>query len=725
MTCSVLRRVTLKEGLLLTALCTTTMATTGAITGALYGAWLATILRWARIRRRSTLTRWLQAALAGTPFAGVYVWVVLEWVVPHWSELGVLARIGGVVTTVAAVAGCVLVVRILLAYYQNRRPGRGARAKWVVGAFIAGSFAAAQGIDHFVLVGLYEYVHAGLGVFALAVAGLLAVSLLRAIGTASRARRIERAMLVVAGLGVCGSVAFEAAGGWSPYVQRTTVTEQARRGLSRGLDRDGDGFGSILRGGDCDDSNPAVSPVAFEVPGNGIDDNCAAGDAPWPPPEPPAETTSVKKPGYNVLVFTIDATRADHVGAYGYARNTTPNLDRLARDALVFKRAYSQSTKTFFSMPSMLFGRYLSNLPRDYADPILREQKGYLFRIPPDLPSLPEVLRDAGYRTAAFTHIRQTYLQGLDRGLDVGEKVGDPTRAALSLLREWRRDRFFLWLHYTEPHAAYWKHSGFEFGDQDLDRYDSEIAFCDAELGKIVQWLERKKLYQRTILVVASDHGEEFREHGGQYHGPALYNEVLHVPLVVRIPGGPKGEVDTIVELVDVMPTLLDILNVPGTARYLDGTNLLAARYRTKSRPAYSEYLQRHRSMNRSWVTDRYKLIIAALKGSVELYDLVEDPAESFNLAHELPDVLAALQEQADLRPLAGHVSILGRTRSADRLAEDLVYLQRNGVLLQALDRFHAPVPEPSRWFLEEVAQREYLDEPVLRRLTELGVAVH
>jgi arylsulfatase A-like enzyme len=191
----------------------------------------------------------------------------------------------------------------------------------------------------------------------------------------------------------------------------------------------------------------------------------------------------------------------------------------------------------------------------------------------------------------------------------------------------------------------------------------------------------------------------------------------------VRIPGGPKGKVDSIVGLTDLMPTVLDVLDLHGSAEYLDGTNLLSAMHRTESRPAYSEYLKRSGAISRAWTTDRYKLIIDAIQRRIELYDLVEDPTESFNLARQLPDVRATLQEQADLRPLAGHSRVLTETESLDFLAIDLVYLQRNGVVLQALNRFTPADAERFRESLEELARREYLDDAVRDRLNELGIS--
>jgi HEAT repeat protein len=212
----------------------------------------------------------------------------------------------------------------------------------------------------------------------------------------------------------------------------------------------------------------------------------------------------------------------------------------------------------------------------------------------------------------------------------------------------------FVWIHFFEPHEPYEVHAGFSFGAGDMDRYDSEIAYTDAAVGRLVA--ETRKRHPGTIVVVAADHGEEFDEHGGRYHGSTLYEEQLHVPLIVSIPGVPPGVVSDQVELIDVTPTVLNVLDIPVPAR-MRGTDLgpwLATPPAPASRlpPAFAEVEDR-----RMVVWRDEKLICDLHWGFCAYYDLATDPREAHNLSEEKPERAAAMRAILD-HWLDGHVRL-------------------------------------------------------------------
>jgi arylsulfatase A-like enzyme len=420
-------------------------------------------------------------------------------------------------------------------------------------------------------------------------------------------------------------------------------------------DVDGDGYAAVLGGQDCAPFDARRSPGTIEVPDNAIDEDCSGAAEPWPlgPPAPVAHGKPGAKP--NILFITVDTLRADHLGTYGYSRRTSRNIDRLAKSSLVFERAFAQATKTWDSVPSFWTGMYPSNVPRAYRSERSRRRPSTDFYMKKDVELLAEALSAQGYTTNALVSSAFLTAIDLDRGFDRFKLVKDPTDGALKLLKK-ARAPFLLWLHYAGPHAPYKHSKKFDFGERPIDRYDGEIAREDAQIGKVLSQLHRRRLSGSTIVIINADHGEEFEEHGGRYHTRKHYRELLHVPLILRIPGVEPARVQDVVELVDIVPTLYELCSLPSPRTRFDGQSLLAtlsAPRRSELGAAFSEdfhYVDRVRSS--SLFDGRYRLIDDRRRGRLELYDVKSDPNEQRDIAAARPDLVSALRQRIAVRAL-------------------------------------------------------------------------
>ncbi|HZR84698.1 MAG TPA: sulfatase [Candidatus Binatia bacterium] len=288
----------------------------------------------------------------------------------------------------------------------------------------------------------------------------------------------------------------------------------------------------------------------------------------------------------NVILVSLDTLRADHLGGYGSALETSPEIDRFAGEATLFELAYATWTSTLQSHMSLFTGRYVAG----YGDISLTRA------LSPGIPTLPELLAGAGYATAAVTEdaiLRRAL--GFGRGVDsYRENRSTGPHAApghaeqtfatgLRWLKRHRDERFFLFLHTYQVHSPYtpppafdrfrtWNDRGVERpidadtppGVRDERLYAGEVRYTDAEVGKLLAGIAALGVSESTIVVVAADHGEEFGEHGLSGHGKALFRESAHVPLIVRAPGiAPPGlRVPVQVSLVDVLPTLLELTGI-------------------------------------------------------------------------------------------------------------------------------------------------------------------
>lgn len=326
-------------------------------------------------------------------------------------------------------------------------------------------------------------------------------------------------------------------------------------------------------------------------------------------PSPAAVPSPAAAPGArrraNVIVYLVDTLRKDHLGSYGYGKPVSPRVDAFAREATLFRNAVAQSSWTRPSVVSILTGL----LPRTHG------VHGRRDALSQEAVTLAEVLRGAGYRTAAIVtngNVDRSFGLGqgfesyrlLQHGRDTAENVN--ARAA-QWLEGVRGEPFFLFLHTIEPHTPYQPPPAFRqrFAPsvpEDLGKvrtlkalnagtlpvtperlqgllalYDAEIAANDAAFGALVGLLRERGLWEETVVVFLSDHGEEFHDHGGWEHGRTLHTEMLDVPLLVRLPGVGEGRaVDRLAQHVDVVPTLLDALGLPVPAA-VEGRSLLPA----------------------------------------------------------------------------------------------------------------------------------------------------
>ncbi len=365
-------------------------------------------------------------------------------------------------------------------------------------------------------------------------------------------------------------------------------------------------------------------------------------------------------PRTNVVLITVDTLRADRVGAYGYAKARTPNLDGMAASGVRFEKAFSPVPITLPSHACMLTGTYpMRNGMHDFSGN----------RLDPAQPTLATVLKAEGYATGAvvgaavldrrfglnngfdFYYDNFDFNRMLETNLDAMERPGNLVMdQALAWLRKNSSRRFFLWVHLYDPHHPY--NPPAPYNTQLADAYDGEIAFTDAQVGRLLRYLKLGGLLSKTIIVLAGDHGEGLGEHGEKTHGFFIYNSTLHVPLLMKLPAGTAGGkrlVADAVSLVDVMPTVLEALRLPVPSQ-VQGRSLLPllkARSEADASPLYAEsYLPRlhfNWSELRGIQSGNYRLIDGP---KPELYDLSRDPGETQNLHQQKPAVAEELRAQ-------------------------------------------------------------------------------
>ncbi len=371
------------------------------------------------------------------------------------------------------------------------------------------------------------------------------------------------------------------------------------------------------------------------------------------------------KPVTRVVLVTLDTTRADRIGCYGHADAKTPNLDALAAEGVLFENAVSQVPTTLPSHSTMFTGQF----PQDHG-----VRYNVFYSLAESADTLAESLKGAGFATAGFPASQVVSAShGLNQGFDVyvdpperGEggpghggarTAGEGVDLALDWLGQNDGGKQFLWLHFYDPHWPYtppFPYSS-EFRER---RYDGEIAYTDAQLGRLLEALKNDPRWDRTLVVVAGDHGEGLYDHDERWHTMLVYETTQHVPLIVRAPAATVGRIHETVTLADLMPTVLDLagVNAPGPMRGRSWRPALEGESLTP-RDAYFESLAG--SLIYGWAElhgiryGRWKLIDS---GQPELFDLDNDPGEKENLADVEPQRVADLRAELEAlkKPLQG-----------------------------------------------------------------------
>jgi len=410
-------------------------------------------------------------------------------------------------------------------------------------------------------------------------------------------------------------------------------------------------------------------------------------------------------PKPNVVLILVDTLRADHLGCYGYQHNVSPNIDRLAAQSKVFTRCYSVAPWTLPSMVSIITSLY----PEVHGVKTEKDRLGDKGTV------LAEVLRGHGYSTGAV--VTSSFLTGtwnFDRGFDFFSKKpasghSGVTSAAATyhgrkFLKEQAKTPFFLMMHYFDPHTEYIEHGKFDFTsalgykgpleqgmpiidvwplinkklmtDDDTAflkaLYDSEIAFTDACIGGLLETLKEMGVFENTLIILTSDHGEEFMDHGGLEHSRTLYEELIHVPLIIKMPNSSQPEsLSIVVSVLDVFPTALDALSLPAQPGVF-GISLAKSDSMQTDRVLFASSYRDGDKM--SALSGHLKLIHNIKSGKREYYDLQKDPKESQPLDEpdrpEFQNLDHALEKWQEIN--AAQQPLSASTELTNELSEEL-----------------------------------------------------
>ena len=613
----------------------------GAILG--LGLMLGCVLLERVLERRDSRVPWVFVLLLLTSMIGFVLANLDTFSGPRAQSLGAAVRWGATLGGALAVAAALMSLRWAL--------GKAAQSRaWTIMVVSVGAgIGLGAGVAHVKLyAGLYSMLHLQLVVASVVAWICVASALLQGSG-ASRKWIIVSAVLIA-----CASLGARALPAWRSLAVACDQRGPCSAELSFLIQ-------PLL-------SLPTPEPSAGTP---GIEPKFATARGTGDPAVLQAELdrSLPNRRAMNVLIASFDTVRADRTGLLGHRRNgksTTPRLDELARDAWVFTHAYASYPTSNYSYAALFSGLHPSGTPT-FAH---RNKTGATFA---DDTVLAAFLAKRGWATVGVSAFDRVTAANPDWFglLAVGFETYNPdqkdtaitaeevTDSAVKALRALPKKPFFLWTQYIDPHAPYQTWPGFEFGKSIAEAYDSEIAWTDHQFGRLIDALRASGQLDNTIVVVLSDHGEEFNEHGSMYHNSALYEQQLHVPLLVRVPGLTGRRVERTVSLVDIAPTLLAILGQRDTVTRHGGSLLDTMLNPKDDAPgfAFSEFFgmrigQRERDL-RSVIVGRKKLIRHVQRNAHEMYDLAVDPLERDNIIGrdavteaELQSVLAGVQRE-------------------------------------------------------------------------------
>lgn len=422
----------------------------------------------------------------------------------------------------------------------------------------------------------------------------------------------------------------------------------------------------------------------------------------------------------SIVMITIDTIRADHLGCYGYPRETTPHLDRFAEESILFERAVTPISTTLPAHVSL----FTSHYPMETG--VVTNGKRIEGVGLSEIKFFAEMVRDLGYETAAFVSAaplreRSGVGVGFDLYHEPPKKTGQkPANTTTDAVLEWLGARapsesarpLFLWVHYFDPHLPYEPPAPFDTlfkADDQLvrlleergvesarkpetldlhDRYDGEIAFLDSQIGRLFAVLEKRGLYREAAMVIVGDHGEGLMQHGWSHHG-RIFNEQLFVPLLMKFPAGdsiPSGRRSDLVSLVDVVPTLVSSLDLPvgDAAAEFRGNDLLAPQAPRQRVFAQRTFVEREKKWGPgkrySLITPEWKYLYAT-EGEDVLYNLSLDPHETRNVFDQHPEVAARLLREL-LAMIAEQAQTGGFAVSEDLAPDEAEALRNLGYVI-------------------------------------------
>jgi arylsulfatase A-like enzyme/Flp pilus assembly protein TadD len=417
----------------------------------------------------------------------------------------------------------------------------------------------------------------------------------------------------------------------------------------------------------------------------------------------------------NVILVTLDTIRADRMGFLGSERKLTPNLDGLARQSVVFTRAYAQVPLTTASHATILTGTY----------PQYHQVNDFGVPLPQDVPFAPSIFKSHGYHTAAFVGSlvldpATRSAPGFDRGFDtfdagfhrrrpgesryqaIERRGGEVVAHALAWLSQHPRGPFFIWVHLYDAHDPYDPPEPYKSRYASA-LYDGEIAYVDSAVGKFLTQLRARGLYEGAVIAVMADHGEALGEHGESTHGIFLYDETIHVPVLFKLPGERSAgkRIDSRVQLVDALPTILRAAGIAPPPEMQGRSLLTIAKSRAPKgtigqteltapdRPAYAESDYPHRTFGwsslRALRAGKYLYIDAP---RAELYDQVSDPKEEHNLSATSVALVSTLASQLNVF----HQNT-SSSREAPKVTVDPELQEKLSALGYASDSSSSPMP--------------------------------